>query len=127
MKYRVLILVAALLSAVGLATLGFAAGYFTSQQNSQLVLPTEIAGQPNQNCFLGPEMEGMPNWNDSQLVACQVTGMTESAAESFAAAAGVTVRVAYRDGEFFALTEDFREDRINVYLHAGVVIRADAW
>jgi hypothetical protein len=127
MKNRALTLVASLLAAIGLATVGFAAGYLTAQQNTQLALPTEIVDQPNQNCFLGPEMEEMSNWNDSQLVACQVTGMSQSAAEAYAEAAGVTVRIAYEDGEYFALTEDFRGDRINIYLHAGVIIRADAW
>ena len=125
MKNRVLVLLAALLAAAGLATIGFAAGFLTAQQDRP-ALPPEIASQPNQNCFIGPEMEGMPTWNDSQLIACQVTGMSQSAAEAFAAGAAVTVRIAYEDGEFFALTEDFRQDRINIYLHAGVVIRADA-
>lgn len=127
MKNRALFLVASLLAAAGLTAAGFAAGALSVQSSMPAEPPTELTSQPSQNCFLGPEMDEMPDWNDSQLVACQVTGMSLSAAESFAAEAGVTTRIAYRDGEYFALTEDFRGDRINLYLHAGVIIRADAW
>jgi hypothetical protein len=127
MRNRALVLVSSLLAASGLAAAGFAAGYLSSQGSLPAAPPPEIVEQPSQNCFLGPEMDGMSKWNDSQLVACQVTGMSLEAAESFATGVGVTIRIAYQDGEYFALTEDFREDRINIYLHAGVIIRADAW
>lgn len=127
MKNRALVLIASLLAAAGLAAAGFAAGFLSAQSSQAPPPPPEIVELPSQNCFLGPEMDGMPNWNDSQLVACQVAGMSLSAGERFAANAAVTVRIAYQDGEYFALTEDFSADRINLYVHAGVIIRADAW
>jgi anti-sigma regulatory factor (Ser/Thr protein kinase) len=53
--------------------------------------------------------------------------MTEEAGVEYAESRDITVRVAARDGEFFALTEDYRFDRVNIELQLGVIVVADAW
>ena len=60
-------------------------------------------------------------------IACEVVGMTEAAAVDYIESTGRALRVAYRDGEFFALTEDWSDSRINLWLLRGIVVKADAW
>jgi len=81
---------------------------------------------PNENCLLDPNAEN-PTHAQTKLVACEITGMTEEAGIEYAESKDITVRVASRDGEFFALTEDYRFDRINIDLVLGIITVADAW
>src|SRR5215213_10863321 len=46
----------------------------------------------------------------------QYLGLSEQEAEALAKDQEHTLRVAGRDGECFALTMDYREDRVNIYL-----------
>ena len=54
----------------------------------------------------------------------QYLGLTEQEAEALAADQDHTIRVAARDGECFALTMDYREDRVNIYLEDDSVVAA---
>lgn len=52
-------------------------------------------------------------------------GLDEAAAQAAAAEAGRPLRVVQRDDEHLPATMDYRADRINVRLRAGVVVEAD--
>jgi hypothetical protein len=54
----------------------------------------------------------------------QYLGLTEQEAKDLAKDNAFTVRVAGRDGECYALTMDYRTDRVNVYLEDGTVTAA---
>lgn len=54
----------------------------------------------------------------------QYLGLSEQEADDLAQDNGFTLRVAGRDGECFALTMDYRQDRVNVYLDDDVVTAA---
>jgi hypothetical protein len=53
--------------------------------------------------------------------------MTKQAAIDYLEAEGRTVRIASEDGEYFALTEDYRDDRVNLEILVGLVVGASAW
>lgn len=112
-------------AAIGLLTtsVAFILGIITGANNAGGAL---IQDQPNENCFVDPNPED-PIHAETKLVACQITGMTEEAGVEYAESRDITVRVAARDGESFALTEDYRFDRINIDLQLGVIVVADAW
>jgi hypothetical protein len=61
---------------------------------------------------------------DSSPGAAGYIGLSESDAEALAADKDQTVRIAGRDGECFALTMDYRSDRVNLYLEDGAVVAA---
>ena len=52
----------------------------------------------------------------------QLMGLPESEATKVAMANGWIVRIAARDGEFFMLTQDYRENRVNLSVKRGKVI-----
>jgi hypothetical protein len=54
--------------------------------------------------------------------AQQLLGLPESEATKVAMANGWIVRIAARDGEFFMLTEDYRENRVNLSVKRGKII-----
>ena len=62
-----------------------------------------------------------PDMSVAQDVADTVLGMSEAEATKTAEAKGLTVRVGSRDGEDFALTEDYRTDRVTLTVVAGIV------
>ena len=64
---------------------------------------------------------------ETKVLACQVVGMTNEAAVDLLESEGRTVRIASEDGEYFALTEDYRDDRVNLDLLVGLVVGANAW
>lgn len=70
----------------------------------------------------GPAIE--PDMSVAQDVADTVLGMSEVEATKTAEAKGLTVRVGSRDGEDFALTMDYRIDRVTLTVVAGVVTAA---
>jgi len=111
--------------AIGLlaTSIAFIIGIIVGANNAGGAL---VQDQPNENCFLDPNAED-PTHAQTKLVACEITGMTEEAGIAYAESKDVTVRVASRDGEFFALTEDYRFDRINIDIRLGVITVADAW
>ena len=51
-------------------------------------------------------------------------GLTLRAAKRFATEQDQTIRVAGRDGECYALTMDYRENRVNLYLEDDLVVAA---
>jgi hypothetical protein len=51
-------------------------------------------------------------------------GLTETQADELAADLGLEVREVGRDGECFAVTDDFRQDRINLEFAGAEVIAA---
>ena len=112
-------------AAIGLlaTSVAFILGIIVGANNAGGAL---IQDQPNENCFLDPNAED-PMHAQTKLVACEITGMTEEAGVAYAESKDITVRVASRDGEFFALTEDYRFDRINIDIRLGVITSADAW
>jgi hypothetical protein len=55
----------------------------------------------------------------------ELVGLPEDEAADVAAAAGLEMRVTERDGEALAATMDYREDRVNVAVDGGVVVRVD--
>lgn len=54
--------------------------------------------------------------------AQQLLGLPEAEATKVAMANGWVVRIAARDGEFFMLTEDYSENRVNLSVKSGKVI-----
>ena len=62
-----------------------------------------------------------PDMSVAQDVADTVLGMSEAEATQTAEAKGLTVRVGSRDGEDFALTMDYRIDRVTLTVVAGIV------
>ena len=53
-----------------------------------------------------------------------LAGLGESDAQVAAGERGLTVRVVARDGEYFAVTKDYRTDRVNFVINDGVVVKA---
>ena len=83
---------------------------------------------PNELCFRdSAEDQFSEKHVETKLMACQVVGMTEQAAIEYLEKASLTVRIASEDGEPFALTEDYRDDRVNLDVLVGIVVGASAW
>ncbi|MEY3383667.1 MAG: hypothetical protein RLZZ212_254 [Actinomycetota bacterium] len=83
---------------------------------------------PNELCFRdSAEDQFSEKHVETKLMACQVVGMTEQAAIEYLEKASLTVRIASEDGESFALTEDYRDDRVNLDVLVGIVVGASAW
>lgn len=62
--------------------------------------------------------------DETQALAEQVVGMSEATAKAAVEAADHTFRVVARDGEQFAVTEDYSTTRINVTIEDGKVTEA---
>lgn len=85
--------------------------------------------EPNQNCYAGTDTSGYES-KDAALsakIACQVMGMSETAAIAFIEGQQRSWRIAARDGEGFALTEDYSEMRVNLSIYYHIVVGADSW
>jgi hypothetical protein len=67
----------------------------------------------------GPELPP-----DVAAVTEQFIGLSGQDAKALAREQDLTTRVAGRDGECFAMTLDYREDRVNLYLEDGLVVAA---
>jgi hypothetical protein len=61
----------------------------------------------------------------SQIRANALIGMSESQAEECAKSLNWGFRVGQRDSEMFAMTRDYRLDRVTVIVMLGVVTRVD--
>jgi hypothetical protein len=59
-------------------------------------------------------------------LAARVVGLSEKDAEQLLAAEGCSLRVGRRDGQSFALTLEYRPDRITVTVVGGKVVDAKA-
>lgn len=83
---------------------------------------------PNELCFRDSASDQFSQKHvETKLMACQVVGMTKQAAIDYLENASLTVRIASEDGESFALTEDYRDDRVNLDILVGIVVGASAW
>jgi len=83
---------------------------------------------PNELCFRDSASDQFSQKHvETKLMACQVVGMTKQAAIDYLEKASLTVRIASEDGESFALTEDYRDDRVNLDILVGIVVGASAW
>jgi hypothetical protein len=83
---------------------------------------------PNELCFSDSAEDQFSDKHvETKLMACQVVGMTKQAAIEYLEKASLTVRIASEDGESFALTEDYRDDRVNLDVLVGIVVGASAW
>ena len=115
---------------VGLAGLfgisvAFIIGIVVGSSNAQVSL---IRDTPAPYCFEDPSPDQFTQRHvETKVIACQVLGMTKDAAISFIEAEGRDWRIASEDGEFFALTEDYTDGRINLDLVLGLVVGASAW
>ena len=120
-KAAVVIAVVGLLAASGAFMLGMIAG-----SNSATV--SVVRDTPNELCFRDTAADQFSEKHvETKLNACQVVGMTKQAAIDYLEGENLTVRIAYEDGEYFALTEDYRDDRVNLEILVGIVVGATAW
>jgi hypothetical protein len=87
-----------------------------------------VRDTPNVHCYKDTSPDQFTELHiETKVLACQVVGMTQEAAVNFLESEGRTVRIASEDGEYFALTEDYRDDRVNLDLLVGLVVGANAW
>jgi hypothetical protein len=66
-----------------------------------------------------------PDAAPAEAVAADLVGLSEDDALAIVQERGFEARVVARDGEEFAVTDDYRLDRINLRIEAGVVTAAD--
>jgi hypothetical protein len=115
---------------VGLAglfgvSLAFILGIVVGSSNAQVSLIRET---PAPYCFEDPNPDQFTEQHvETKVIACQVMGMTKAAAIAYIEGSGRSYRIAFEDGESFALTQDYRDDRINLELILGLVVGADSW
>jgi hypothetical protein len=80
--------------------------------------------QLNENCDnlnISNEFKDMGWDTDVFRVACEVIGLNELEAVDYIESEGYYSRIAARDDESFALTMDYRSDRINLFVKEGKV------
>ena len=107
------------------ASVAFILGIVVGSSNAQVSLVRET---PAPYCFEDSSPDQFTERHvETKVIACQVMGMTKDAAISFIEAEGRDWRIASEDGEFFALTEDYTDGRINLDLVLGLVVGASAW
>lgn len=107
------------------SSLALVLGIVIGSSNAQISL---VRDTPAPYCYEDPNPDQFTQAHvQTKVIACQVMGMTKDAAISFIEAEGRSWRVASEDGESFALTEDYRDDRINLDLVLGLVVGASAW
>lgn len=117
-----------LVAAIGvfLASVAFVLGMVTgaSQAGAQY-----SNAEPNENCYPPTDTANLISERhvESVVIACQVMGMGEQEAIAFIEAQGRSWRIASRDGEGFALTEDYTDSRINIGIYYHIVVGASAW
>lgn len=73
---------------------------------------TALRAMQRDACFTGGGASGGYN------------GLTVAEAEERAVSKGYILRVVGRGGECFAVTSDFRDDRVNVYVEGGEVAQS---
>lgn len=109
-----------------LASSTFVVGMIVGASNTGTAI--ELS-KPNPNCFAPSDLNSYVSEAhvESVVIACQVTGMTEPEAIAYIESKGRSWRLASRDGEGFALTEDFTEARVNLEIYYHIVVAATAW
>ena len=87
-----------------------------------------VRDTPNELCFKDTAPDQFTERHvETKLLACQVVGMTKQAAIDYLEKQERVVRIAYEDGEYFALTEDYTDSRVNLEILVGLVVGATAW
>lgn len=87
-----------------------------------------VRDTPNELCFRDTSPDQFTDRHvETKLLACQVVGMTKEAAIGYLEKEDRVVRIAYEDGEYFALTEDYSDSRVNLEILVGLVVGATAW
>ncbi len=120
-KAAVVIAVIGLLAASGAFILGMIAG----ANNATVSVVRDI---PNELCYRDTAADQFSEQHvETKLLACQVVGMTKQAALDYLESNNITVRIAFEDGEYFMLTEDYRDNRVNLEILVGIVVGASAW
>ena len=103
----------------------FVLGLITGASNAEV---SSIRDKANELCFIDTSEQMFTEKHaDTKLVGCQVVGMTKQAAIDYIESRDLVVRIASEDGEFFALTEDMSDSRINLEILVGLVVGASAW
>lgn len=90
--------------------------------DDHLVLPRNADISTETVPIRGGEVPSTPVQPLDDNSAQQLLGLPESEATKVAMANGWVVRIAARDGEFFMLTEDYSENRVNLSVKKGSVI-----
>lgn len=88
---------------------------------------TKPSPTPNNSIPLSacPKLDSADQSGISQLRANALIGMSESNAKQCADSLNWSFRVGQRDSEMFAITRDYRLDRVTVIVMLGVVTRVD--
>jgi hypothetical protein len=84
--------------------------------------PPAVGLEPGESTVTGANMDDVAAETDR--FGKDLIGMAADAAEACAADVGYTWRVYEQDGEQFALTMDYRVERINVKIEQGIVTDA---
>lgn len=118
----------ALVAVVGvlLASIAFVFGMILGASNAGAQYQN---AEQHENCFPPTDTSNLLSERHSEtvMIACQVMGMSETAAIAFIEEQGRSWRIASRDGEGFALTEDYTDSRVNLELYYHIVVGATAW
>ena len=110
---------------IAVATGAFLLGLISGAESATVSL---VRDTPNLHCYQDTAPDQFTQLHvETKVLACQAVGMTKQAAVDFLESEGRTVRIASEDGEYFALTEDYRDDRVNLDLLVGLVVGASAW
>ena len=113
-------------AAIAIGAVTTVSAFFIGQQVATST--PEPRNTPNALCFRDTAPDQFtPKLVETKLIACQVVGMTKAEAIAFIANADLVYRIAYEDGESFALTEDYTDSRINLEIVTGLVVGASAW
>ena len=103
-----------------------AAGFFAGTLSSNPSV--EPRTTPNALCFRDTNPDQFTAQHvETKLIACQVVGMTKTDAIEYIEAKEIIVRIAMEDGEYFALTEDYSDSRLNLEIIHGLIVGATAW
>ena len=109
-----------------LASIAFVLGLITGASNSGTQY---LNADPYENCNPPTDTSNLISERhvETVVIACQVMGMSEAQATAYIEAQGRSWRLASRDGEGFALTEDYTDSRVNLDIYYHIVVGATAW
>lgn len=97
-------------------------GTVLAVSDDHLVVPRDAAVTTETVPVRGGEVPPTPVQPLDDNTAQQLLGLPEAEATRVAMANGWIVRIAARDGEFFFLTEDYSNSRVNLSVKRGIVI-----
>lgn len=90
--------------------------------DDRLAMPRDAVITTETVPIRGGDVPPQPSQPLDENTAQQLLGLPESEATKVAMENGWIVRIAARDGEFFMLTEDYRDNRVNLSVKNGKVI-----